>query len=71
MQPSELQQKWNLTNAQLAVALGKTEETVKAYKARKSARSHRNPPQSVLITCRLLDIQWQATGTPEIFFFTI
>ncbi|HEY9798825.1 MAG TPA: hypothetical protein V6D25_00585 [Leptolyngbyaceae cyanobacterium] len=70
MEPSELQKKWKLSNAQLAAALGKTEETVKAYKARKTARSHRTPPQSVLIMCKLLDDQWQATGIPQIFFLT-
>jgi hypothetical protein len=70
MKPSELQEKWKLTNAQLAAALGKTEETVKAYKARVTARSYRNPPLSVCILCRSLDKEWSLSGQPMIQLIT-
>ncbi|MBW4478635.1 MAG: hypothetical protein KME54_17685 [Tolypothrix brevis GSE-NOS-MK-07-07A] len=66
MTPIELQIKWNLSNTELAIAIRKTEETIKAYKVRKSARSHRNPPQSTILLCELLDKEWEAAGTAQI-----
>lgn len=67
MHPSELQAKWSLTNSQLAAALGKSEETIKAYKADKRARSYRNVPESVRILCKSLDNNWQQNGKAEIY----
>lgn len=66
MHPRELQEKWNLSNTEMAIALGKTEETIKAYRARKTARSHRNPPQSTIFLCQLLDKEWERAGTAQI-----
>lgn len=67
MQPLDLQIKWNLTNSQLAAALGKSEETIKAYKASSKARSYRRTPESVKILCKLLDANWQQQGKAEIY----
>lgn len=66
MHPIELQQKWNLSNTQLALVLGKTEETVKSYKARETARSYRKPTHSTIILCSLIDKEWERVGTAQI-----
>jgi hypothetical protein len=67
MHPLELQAKWRLSNSQLACALGKSEKTVKAYKASPNARSHRRVPDSVRILCKSLDDNWQQKGV-SIYF---
>jgi hypothetical protein len=64
--PSELQIKWDLTNAQLAIVLGKTEQTIKQYKVNTSAKSYRKPPETVLLLCSLLDEKWSKRGLVSI-----
>lgn len=58
MHPKELQNQWNLSNAQLAAALGKSEETIKAYKAQPSAKSYRNAPRTTCYLCDRLNADW-------------
>jgi DNA-binding CsgD family transcriptional regulator len=70
MTPLELQIKWQLTNSQIAAALGKSEETIKSYKASAKARSHRNVPESVRILCKSLDRNWEGQGKAEIYLCT-
>lgn len=68
MHPVELRQKWNLTNYQLAAALGKTEQTIKQYAARPGTKAYRNAPLSVLILCNELNSKWEQQGSPNLVF---
>jgi hypothetical protein len=67
MTPIELQRKWELSNSQLAAALGKSEKTIEAYKAAPNKRSHRNVPTGVQILCTSLNMVWETKGKAEIF----
>lgn len=67
MTPKELRDKWNLTNTQLAIALGKAEKTIKAYMCRQDTKTYRNPPLSVRLMCLQLDKQWELEGVQFIF----
>ena len=69
MTPKDLRDKWNLTNYQLACAIGKTEQTVKQYMAREGTKSHRNPPLSIKILCAQLNKDWDQIGTPQLLFY--
>jgi hypothetical protein len=67
MSPHELQVRWNLTNVELAAALGKTEETIKAYLARSETKSFRRAPYSTQLLCRRLHENWLISGTANVF----
>lgn len=51
----EFKEKYNLTYAELAVALGKSEQTVKSYCFDKSSKNKRTPPPSVLVQIKTVD----------------
>jgi hypothetical protein len=68
MHPLELRNKWNLTNYQLAAAIGKTEQTIKQYAARTETKAHRHPPLCVFLLCSELDSKWQQQGAPNLVF---
>lgn len=58
MTPIELQRKWNLSNTQIAIALGKAEETIRSYNSPPNATRHRNAPETVIRLCDQLDKDW-------------
>ena len=64
----EFKEKYNLTYADLAVALGKSEQTVKSYCFDKSSKNKRTPPPSVLVQIKTVDRFWSTTGTRVVFF---
>lgn len=66
MTPQELQNRWNLSNTQLAVVLGKTEGTISKYKVRPTSKSYRNPPETVIRLCIQLDKDWARCGFANI-----
>ncbi|MCC5616617.1 hypothetical protein LC605_16365 [Nostoc sp. CHAB 5836] len=68
MHPLELRNKWNLTNYQLAAAIGKTEQTIKQYASRTGTKAHRQPPLCVFLLCSELDSKWQQQGCPSLVF---
>lgn len=68
MTPKQLRDKWGLTNTQLAIAIGKKEQTVKQYMAREGTNSYRKTPMTIRILCTQLDREWSRSGLPEIFF---
>ena len=71
MTPIELQRKWNLSNTQLAIALGKTEGTILKYKVRPSSKSYRNPPETVVRLCIQLDKDWSQQRKADIQFVAV
>jgi len=61
-------EKYNLTYAELAVTLGKSEQTVKSYCFHESSKNRRVPPPSVLVQLKTVDKFWTATGKRVTFF---
>lgn len=64
----EFKEKYNLTYAELAVTLGKSEQTVKSYCFDKSSKNRRTPPPSVLVQLKTVDRYWSTTGKRVTFF---
>ena len=67
MLPKDLRKKYELTNYQLALALGCAEPTVKQYCSSPEASSYRNTPQSIRMLCECRDREWEQQGVPKKF----
>lgn len=66
--PIALQEKWNLSDEELAIALGKSSKTIRSYKVRTEANCYRKPPVTVNLFCVCLDKLW--TADDKVTFFT-
>lgn len=69
MQPKELKAKWNLTFTQLALFLGKSEQTVVKYCTPVQASTHIEPGIDILGKCWLLDYYFEHEGGVKVMPF--
>ena len=62
MHPKELKTKWSLTFTQLALFLGKSEQTVVKYCAPAHASTHIEPGADIIGKCWLLNYYFEREG---------
>lgn len=62
MHPKELRNKWGLTFTQLALFLGKSEQTVVKYCAPQCAKARIEPGADILGKCWLLNYYFECEG---------
>ena len=67
MLPKELRKKYELTNYQLALALGCAEPTVKQYCSSPEASSYRDTPLPIRMLCECRNKEWEQQGVPKKF----